>query len=193
MKRCSVCKEEKEVEKFYSDPAHKDGRRSDCIKCHNDRQAERRKIWQQKPSGLVYKTCSFCKEAKLVSLFHKDCRQQDGYGPRCIECKKLHHKAYQKDFRVEHRKERRAYELRRKYGLTKEESLALVEKSMIGLCDICGRTEQHATKKSLSIDHNHLTNKIRGLLCHDCNLTIAHANENTQTLQNAILYIDSHQ
>jgi hypothetical protein len=35
-------------------------------------------------------------------------------------------------------------------------------------CAICQKPRE-AFKKSLSVDHNHKTNKIRGLLCYRCN------------------------
>ena len=37
-----------------------------------------------------------------------------------------------------------------------------------GRCKICGR-HQSEFKKRLSIDHNHLTGEVRGLLCNKCN------------------------
>jgi len=40
-------------------------------------------------------------------------------------------------------------------------------------CAICSR-HQNETDKSLSIDHDHNTGKIRGLLCHNCNLAVGH-------------------
>ena len=37
-----------------------------------------------------------------------------------------------------------------------------------GVCAICGGENENG--KSLSIDHDHETGKVRGLLCHRCNL-----------------------
>lgn len=38
-----------------------------------------------------------------------------------------------------------------------------------GLCAIC----QHGPiRRSLSVDHDHRTNKVRGLLCFRCNVTL---------------------
>lgn len=42
-----------------------------------------------------------------------------------------------------------------------------------GVCAICGRTEIKTNKNGkiqpLSVDHDHKTGAVRGLLCHRCN------------------------
>ncbi len=53
----------------------------------------------------------------------------------------------------------------KKYGLTEIEYLALLTRSG-NKCEICKRPPR---LKALSIDHNHKTGKIRGLLCYLCN------------------------
>jgi hypothetical protein len=44
--------------------------------------------------------------------------------------------------------------------------------------------------KSLSVDHCHATDRIRGLLCLDCNFLIAHAKDNIEILLSAIKYLE---
>jgi hypothetical protein len=63
-----------------------------------------------------------------------------------------------------------------------------------GVCAICGRPEMVVDNKKhrikdLSVDHNHKTNKIRGLLCQKCNHLIGLANENLNILLSAINYL----
>ncbi len=53
----------------------------------------------------------------------------------------------------------------KKYGLTEIEYLALLTRSG-NKCEICKRPPK---KYSLSIDHNHKTGKVRGLICFVCN------------------------
>ena len=53
-------------------------------------------------------------------------------------------------------------------------------------CAICAI---HNDTSRLGIDHNHKTQEIRGLLCHDCNTGIASFDENRQYLAKAILYL----
>lgn len=86
-----------------------------------------------------------------------------------------------------------------KYGLTPEDYNALYEVQN-GLCAICKEpgkrypirlTKPPATErnKRLHIDHNHATNKIRGLLCHRCNNMLGFARDNIETLRSAIMYL----
>lgn len=57
-----------------------------------------------------------------------------------------------------------------------------------GCCVICGR-HQSEFRKRLCIDHCHKTNKIRGLLCINCNTGLGHFKDNPQILANAIEYL----
>lgn len=55
-----------------------------------------------------------------------------------------------------------------------------------GVCAICGTSPG---KKKLAIDHNHETDKVRGLLCMSCNIALGHTDENIEVLENMIAYI----
>lgn len=63
-----------------------------------------------------------------------------------------------------------------------------------GLCAICEQPERETrlgTIKRLSIDHDHATGKIRGLLCSICNKPLKSKNEEAlQWLNKAIKYIE---
>jgi len=43
--------------------------------------------------------------------------------------------------------------------------------------------------RRLCVDHNHKTNKIRGLLCKDCNLILGFAKDSVGTLLTAVTYL----
>jgi len=68
-----------------------------------------------------------------------------------------------------HRKEIRSYILKKKYGLSVIAFETMLN-SQNGKCAICGTTKWG--KKGVCVDHNHETGKVRGLLCHRCNLTL---------------------
>jgi hypothetical protein len=55
-------------------------------------------------------------------------------------------------------------------------------------CYICNRPDSEQTR-SLHIDHDHKTGKVRALLCHHCNTTIGSLKENTKVLKNIINYL----
>lgn len=72
-----------------------------------------------------------------------------------------------------------------RYGITKSQYESMLSKQN-GLCAICG------TKPAIAVDHNHITGKIRGLLCVECNLGIGHFKENKHWLFKAIQYLNYH-
>jgi hypothetical protein len=77
--------------------------------------------------------------------------------------------------------------LKRQYGIT------LIEYNQMftdqnGNCSICNKNRSEF-KTDLCVDHCHETNKVRGLLCHKCNLVIGNAFEDKKILSNAIEYL----
>jgi hypothetical protein len=60
---------------------------------------------------------------------------------------------------------RREEKLRRSYKLTVAQYNEMFD-AQGGVCACCGDPEY---KKQLAVDHCHTTNKVRALLCHQCN------------------------
>jgi hypothetical protein len=81
----------------------------------------------------------------------------------------------------------RTAHLKRKYGLTMKEHDRLFNESN-GCCNICNKPQSELNVK-LSVDHNHITGKIRGLLCNNCNLGISLLQDDPNILLEAILYL----
>lgn len=57
--------------------------------------------------------------------------------------------------------------LKSRYGLTLEQ-WEMLDRAQHGLCAICGQPPRGKMKR-LSVDHNHETKTVRGLLCITCN------------------------
>ena len=72
-----------------------------------------------------------------------------------------------------------------RYEITEEEYYQKLEEQN-GKCEICKR---ECDKGRLSIDHDHKTNKVRGLLCRNCNLGLGMFGENLDSLSEAVLYL----
>lgn len=83
--------------------------------------------------------CSKCKQDVLVEDFHKAARQASGLQGRCKRCA-------------------RDYALQKKYGITIDEYEAILV-AQGGHCAICLSTD------GLDVDHDHVTGRIRGILC----------------------------
>lgn len=95
-------------------------------------------------------------------------------------------RAYREAHREEIKDRQRNDALKRFYGITQDEYDAILEKQ--GGCAICGR-KQTEIKKLFSVDHDHKTGKVRGILCHHCNLILGHAQDRRDVLQSAIIYL----
>lgn len=85
--------------------------------------------------------------------------------------------------------------LKRLFGMTLEEYSLLCE-SQNNCCAICKKPETLLDNKQLGIrklavDHCHVTNKIRGLLCFKCNIGLGKFNDSIDELKNAISYLES--
>ena len=63
-------------------------------------------------------------------------------------------------------------------------------------CKICNKEESMTNQSNytlpLSVDHCHICNINRALLCHDCNNFIGRANDSVEILQSAITYLKKH-
>jgi hypothetical protein len=53
----------------------------------------------------------------------------------------------------------------------------------------CSKCKVENEFKTLCVDHNHTTGKIRGLLCRQCNIGISALKENEQNFIKAIKYL----
>lgn len=81
----------------------------------------------------------------------------------------------------------RKYRLKREFELTLEQYNDLFQKQQ-GRCAICG-VHQSKINKALAVDHSHRNNKIRGLLCMNCNRGIGLLKDDPSILQRAMIYL----
>lgn len=144
------------------------------------------------------KACPGCKETKSIGEFHKNKNRKDGHSQYCRPCANERVRRWQAENREEFRaQKRRAYQkrkhverngrIRRAYGMTPRQyqMLFAVQK---GMCAICGRKESIA----LSVDHDHATGSIRGLLCRACNLMLGNSREDPNVLELGAMYLLKH-
>lgn len=114
--------------------------------------------------------CRICKEDKESKGFAPS--EANGSYGKCKDCTK-------------------ANKLKVRYGITQKQYNDM-ELSQNGTCAICPKSKIYKNKK-LSVDHNHKTGKIRGLLCDNCNraLGFLEVDNGTEILEKAIAYIKS--
>ena len=97
-------------------------------------------------------------------------------------------KARNKKYKLENPEKIKNTELVRTYGITLEMyNKMLVDQNFC--CAICGKHNSNF-KKQLSVDHDHETGAVRGLLCHHCNTGIGMFKDNTEILKKATNYLE---
>lgn len=130
------------------------------------------------------KRCPKCKLKKSFTKFDKDKSRKDGYHPYCKICKR---KCYRAD-----RDHLKNNSLKFNYSITLAEYEILFAEQQ-GRCAICSKIEtannQYGIKR-LSVDHNHKSGKIRGLLCDNCNRGLGCFEENKSILLKVIQYLE---
>lgn len=73
-------------------------------------------------------------------------------------------------------------ELSRKYSVSKEVATSLYTRSM-QTCDICNtQWDSEIHKYRFSVDHNHDTGEVRGVLCSPCNTALGLLKESTERI-----------
>ncbi len=84
------------------------------------------------------------------------------------------------------------YNLRRNFGIGLNDVQKMLELQEYK-CKICGKElkiiADKGNKDAAVVDHDHATGKIRGVLCHGCNLVLGNAGYNPQLLLNAAEYL----
>jgi DNA-directed RNA polymerase subunit RPC12/RpoP len=78
--------------------------------------------------------------------------------------------------------------LKRNYGLsfTQYDNM---RKEQDYKCAICG-TKESCLDRQLSVDHDHITKKIRGLLCRKCNSAIGYLHDDARLVEKALRYLE---
>jgi hypothetical protein len=121
------------------------------------------------------KVCAHCGKKKNGLNFSKAIYRTDGLNPYCKPCvsgrKKFH-----------------------TYGIT-EGNYEKLLREQNGVCAICHEEEVakiHGKIKTLSVDHDHKTGKVRGLLCSQCNPSFGMLKESETIILSMLSYLRKH-
>jgi hypothetical protein len=102
---------------------------------------------------------------------------------------RAYYKQYRKRFTPQ---DYRKQYLNTKYGLSWND-YRLLFKYQQGKCAICKRKLRYFVgshkQRGATVDHDHNTGHVRGLLCRDCNLGLGYFKDNPQLLLKAIKYV----
>lgn len=168
MKICSRCNKHLEKIDFYKDSKSKDGLFSYCKKCS----WEVAQSWRERNKGKVIEFRKNYYQRNKVELQRKR------------KVREVCNSEKTKKMRSEWNRAHRI----RKYGITIKEYNEML-KSQDFRCAIC---ETEIDQKTLNIDHCHITNKVRGILCTKCNVGLGHLEKtfiSNDLLDKALAYL----
>lgn len=138
-------------------------------------------------------TCGCCFQDRELNLFSKSRRYKNGYDTaKCKVCRKNSYLANREKSLAKKREQYHSdkdkftdIRLRSKYGIGVHEYNKLLH-DQSNRCAIC---RSYPGSRRLNVDHCHLTNKVRGLLCDHCNIALGHLKDNEERLLSAIRYL----
>ena len=199
---CTKCGEIKSLDEFDKAPRGKYGREARCKACRAAGYQERhvpkpRRKRRAAFTGNEIKTCRKCGQEKPLSQFslsRKATETQNAvYRSDCKVCCSAQAMQWFRDHPERQYESRRANSLRTFYGLSIAEYDALLA-AQGDTCAICGLDEAAAHGRTgkqfkLSVDHDHATGRVRGILCQRCNRAIGMLGDNPEILQKAIAYL----
>ncbi len=196
MKRCRECKQEKGLNKFNKKPRGKDGLNARCMNCIciYEQEYRNKNTDKEKSRHKKYRDENKEKIKSANKIYRKENRDKELL--RQAKWRKSNpKKARAIDLRARLRtpKERRNRQLLYKFKISLVEYNELLS-NQGGLCAICKRTETSFDKRAnrfrdLCVDHDHITGKIRGLLCGACNKALGLLRDDTDTVENALRYL----
>lgn len=176
MKICSRCRVRKKNKEFRKDITRKDGIHPWCKSCLL---IDRQKYYNSNRNRILAHSKEYEKKNKSRIQIRK----------------KLYYENNLDKFKDRHKKNRikinegsRNRRLKYAYGISPNQYKILFDLQE-GKCAICGKSDL-GKRKNLSIDHDHKTNKVRGLLCTKCNSLLGFAEDDIDKLMKAIKYLE---
>lgn len=162
MKRCRHCGLLKPLDEFYTDRKARDGCRPECTQCNL---AIRAAKYRDNPRPAIERAQRWRDENRERYLENQ--RRYVADGRKAISSRKSH--------------------LQRKYGMTLEDfEVKLAGQG--GGCAMCGTS----TVRVDNIDHDHLTGKVRGILCFRCNAAIGQLDDDPGRARALADYLEAH-
>lgn len=155
------------------------------------------------------KTCTTCSLEQSINHFYKDNKSPDGKRAQCKSCVKIVKQKYfhanrerelkkLKDWKVNNPDKVKAANIRNLYGIDSAQYKSLID-SQSNCCAICNKhqseniTDKRNNKiRDLSVDHDHSTGAVRGLLCYHCNLAVGMLKDSIVIAQSLVEYLRAH-
>ena len=176
--RCKTCRLIR-GKKYYAE--HSEEERAHSKKYYAEHSEERRAY--DKKYHAEHREEEYARKKKYQKE-HPEIARTASRKYRAKNLEKTH--ACSKEYYKRHSEEVYAKMLIERYNITLEQYNEMLT-AQNGVCSICGSPP---SRRNLDVDHNHNTGKVRGLLCHHCNLILAHALDDKNILRNAANYLE---
>ncbi len=193
-KECVECGTRKSFSEYLPRENSRFGVQAKCRECKNslyrakcararEKREKEKEARNRRDLDSETKECTKCGERKPFSAFCVSKVARLGLSQRCRSCKK--------EDRPSHQELKGKY-LQRTYGITLNEYAAMLADQQ-GVCAICHKeeTQRHSSGKvrDLSVDHDHTTGAVRGLLCNRCNTGIGFLQDDVDISTRAVAYL----
>jgi hypothetical protein len=144
------------------------------------------------------KCCKYCNIEKDTTEFYTSSRHTDGFLHKCKECSnKYIRERYRKNpeiYKLTNQRHHNKYPNAKKknsiksiYNISLDEYQDILVKQN-NSCAIC-LTHRDSFKKELDIDHCHIKNIVRGILCPSCNKALGLFKDSEDILKSALQYL----
>lgn len=149
----------------------------------------RETVRDENGAPLLLRCTSTCGRMLPPSEFHAHRKGPDGLNYWCKDCSRAQVRSWAAEHREYAAQWRRQYALK-KYGLTPD-SFAELLAFQGGGCAICYVEHPPWTVGVWTVDHDHQTGEVRGILCSTCNGGLGLFHDDAATLRRAVAYLDT--
>ncbi len=167
-KKCLKCGVMKPLSEFTIHNRTRGYHRNFCHECEKELKREYCKTPQGKEKQREWRTLNQEKVIRYKEFYKND--------PSHMASRKEYHKRKR---------------LKDDYGLTLEQYNEILREQGLG-CAICksGNSDMKGKGYLFRVDHDHNTGKIRGLLCHNCNVALGLMKDSPALLRKAAQYLE---
>jgi hypothetical protein len=212
-KTCTQCGAAKPLTEFHRNARAADGHRAECKVCNRASLQSKYVPRVHEPERMVCPQCDnpftrvrtqgqprvYCsRKCTMAAAEDRRLARATALGPRhcpcgtevmtpvgkpvCPDCRK--------DPRPDAQVRERTRTLRA-YGLTQADWDALIERQG-NRCAVCRTDKPGGRGERWHIDHDHVTGRTRGLLCHQCNVGIGNLRDDPEIIKAAARYVTEH-
>jgi len=184
---CNKCGVEQPIDRFHRHPRGKDGRRNICVTCNSAASRVLRAKDRSKANAANKNWYERSRGGPVVAQMRARARER-AKDPTARATQRAHRKAN----RTAYSEYERRHKLGARYGITVEIFETMVA-AQEGRCAVCRcvldvRRNRNARNRA-TIDHDHLTGKVRGILCGPCNTAIGLLGDTLAGAEAAVAYL----